>query len=137
MPDLVKHLVALLPEGPFLYPAEDRSDLPERVHLAELIREQVLLRTRDELPHAVEVDLGELTERGGGILAIEAYLWAEGNSQKAILIGAGGKMIKAIGTAARKELQASLGRRVHLELRVRVRKAWRRDDALLDRLGIE
>ena len=137
VPELAEHLVTLLPEGPFLYPAEDRTDLPERVHLAELIREQVLLRTRDELPHAVEVDLGEIVENDAGLLEIEAYLWAEGESQKAILVGAGGRMIKAIGTAARKELQRALGRRVHLDLRVRVRKAWRRDDALLDRLGIE
>ena len=137
VPELVEHLVSLLPEGPFLYPPEDVSDLPERLHLAELIREQVLLRTRDELPHAVEVELGEVEEREAGMLEIEAYLSAEGESQKAILIGAGGRMVKSIGTAARKELQASLGRRVHLDLRVRVRKAWRRDDALLDRLGIE
>ena len=137
VPELVEHLVTLLPEGPFLYPREDRSDLPERVHLAELIREQVLLRTREELPHAVEVDLAEITEREDGLLELEAYLWAEGESQKAILIGAGGRMIKAIGSAARKQLEASLGRRVHLDLRVRVRKAWRRDAGLLDRLGIE
>ncbi len=137
VPELVEHLVALLPQGPFLYPPEDRSDLPERVHLAELIREQVLLRTRDELPHAVEVDLAEVTERDDGILELEAYLWAEGESQKAILVGSGGRMIKAIGSAARKELEASLERRVHLDLRVRVRKAWRRDAGLLDRLGIE
>ena len=137
VPELVEHLVTLLPEGPFLYPREDRSDLPERVHLAELIREQVLLRTREELPHAVEVDLAEIAEREDGLLELEAYLWAEGESQKAILIGAGGRMIKAIGSAARKQLEASLGRRVHLDLRVRVRKAWRRDAGLLDRLGIE
>ncbi len=136
VPELVEHLVTLLPVGPFLYPAEDVTDLPERVHLAELIREQVLLRTRDELPHAVEVELGEVVEREDGPLEIEAYLWAEGESQKAILIGAGGRMVKAIGTAARKELQSTFGRRVHLDLRVRVRKAWRKDDALLDRLGI-
>ena len=135
--ELVEHLVSLLPHGPFLYPGEDRTDLPERVHLAELIREQVLLRTRDELPHAVEVELGDIVENESEILEIEAYLWAEGESQKAILIGSGGRMIKAIGTAARKQLQATLGQRVHLDLRVRVRKAWRRDDALLDRLGIE
>ena len=137
VPELVEHLVTLLPEGPFLYPPETSSDLPERVHLAELIREQVLLRTREELPHAVEVELGDIVEREDGLLEIEAYLWAEGESQKAILIGAGGRMVKAIGTAARKALEASLGHRVHLDLRVRVRKAWRRDDALLDRLGIE
>jgi GTPase len=135
--ELVEHLVSLLPHGPFLYPVEDHTDLPERVHLAELIREQVLLRTRDELPHAVEVELGDIVENDAGILEIEAYLWAEGDSQKAILIGAGGRMIKAIGTAARKQLQTALGQKVHLDLRVRVRKAWRRDDALLDRLGIE
>ncbi len=137
VPGLVEHLVELLPEGPFLYPPEDRSDLPERVHLAELIREQVLLRMRDELPHSVEVDLAEITEREDGLLEVEAYLWAEGESQKAILVGSGGRMIKAIGSAARKELEASLERRVHLDLRVRVRKAWRRDAGLLDRLGIE
>ena len=137
VPELVEHLVSLLPEGAFLYPTEDRTDLPERVHLAELIREQVLLRTRQELPHAVEVDLAEMSEREDGLLEIEAYLWAEGESQKAILVGAGGRMIKAIGTAARKELERALGCRVHLDLRVRVRKAWRRDGALLDRLGIE
>ena len=137
VPELVDHLVELLPEGPFLYPPQDRSDLPEQVQLAELIREQVLLRTRDELPHAVEVDLAEISEREDGLLELEAYLWAEGESQKAILIGAGGRMIKAIGSAARKQLEAALGRRVHLDLRVRVRKAWRRDAGLLDRLGIE
>ena len=137
VPELVEHLVSLVPEGPFLYPPEDRSDLPEAVHLAELIREQVLLRTRDELPHAVEVNLAEIRDREDGLIEVEAYLWAEGESQKAILIGSGGRMIKAIGSAARKELQVALGRRVHLDLRVRVRKAWRRDDALLDRLGFE
>ena len=135
--ELVEHLVGLLPEGPFLYPPEDRSDLPERIRLAELIREQVLRRTREELPHAVEVDLAEITAREEGLVEIEAYLWAEGESQKAILIGAGGRMIKAIGSAAREQLEAALGCRVHLDLRVRVRKAWRRDAGLLDRLGIE
>ena len=137
VPELVDHLVTLLPPGPFLYPPEEHSDLPERVRLAELIREQVLLRAREELPHAVEVDLAEIGERDDGLLEIEAYLWVEGESQKAILVGAGGRMIKAIGSAARVELEAALGTRVHLDLRVRVRKAWRRDAALLDRLGIE
>ncbi len=134
---LVEHLVALLPEGPFLYPPERRSDLPERVRLAELIREQVLARARDELPHAVEVDVAEVSERDDGLVEIEAYVWAEGESQKAILIGSGGRMVRAVGTAARKEMEALLGARVHLDLSVRVRKGWRRDDALLDRLGID
>jgi GTP-binding protein Era len=138
VPELVEALVELLPEGPFLYPAEDRSDLPERVRLAELIREQVLRRTREEIPHAVEVELEEVEDRGdGGLLVLEARIWAESDSQKAILVGAGGRMVKAIGTAARKEIEAATGRRVHLALNVRVRKGWRRDDGLLDRLGIE
>jgi GTP-binding protein Era len=137
VPELVAGLVGLLPEGPFLYPPENRSDLPEEVQLAELVREQVLLRTREELPHAVEVELDEVEEREDGLLVIRARVWAETESQKGILVGAGGRMVKAIGTAARKEIEATLGRRVHLDLRVRVRRGWRRDEALLDRLGIE
>jgi GTPase len=138
VPELMQHLVALLPEGPFLYPPEDKSDLPEEVRLAELVREQVLLRTREELPHAVEVEVDEIEERGdGGPLVISARIWAETESQKAILVGAGGRMVKSVGTAARKEIEKTTGRRVHLDLTVRVRKGWRRDDGLLDRLGIE
>jgi GTP-binding protein Era len=134
---LVEELVALLPEGDFLYPRQDTSDMSERVRLAELVREQVLLRTREELPHAVEVEVDELEERKDGLLMVHARIWAESESQKGILVGAGGKMVKAVGSAARREIEAALGRRIHLELQVRVRKGWRRDDALLDRLGIE
>jgi GTP-binding protein Era len=107
------------------------------VRLAELVREQVLLRTREELPHAVEVEVDELEEREDGLLVVRARVWAETESQKGILVGAGGRMVKAIGTAARREIEAALARRVHLDLRVRVRRGWRRDEALLDRLGIE
>jgi GTPase len=134
---LVAGVVELLPDGPFLYPPEDKSDLPARLRLAELVREQVLHRTRDELPHAVEVEVDELEERDDGLLVVRARVWAETDSQKGILVGAGGRMVKAIGTAARREIEAELGRRVHLDLRVRVRRGWRRDEALLDRLGIE
>jgi GTP-binding protein Era len=134
---LVDHLISLLPEGPFLYPPDDHSDQSEQVWLAELIREQVLRRTHEELPHAVEVEVVGVAERDDGLLAIEAYIWAEGESQKGILVGKGGRMVKAIGTAARKEIALLSGQRVHLDLRVRVRKGWRGDDALLDRLGIE
>jgi GTPase len=134
---LVDHVVGLLPSGPLLYPPGERSDLPEHVRIAELVREQVLLRTREELPHAVEVEVAEIAERPDGLLTIEASVWAEGESQKRILIGAGGRMVKAIGSAARREIERILGRHVHLELRVRVRRGWRGDDALLDRLGIE
>jgi GTPase len=134
---LVEQLVTLLPEGPFLYPPDEQSDQAEHVRIAELVREQVLLRTREELPHAVEVEVDELEEREDGLLVVRARVWAETESQKGILVGAGGRMVKAVGTAARGEIEELLGRRVHLDLRVRVRKGWRRDEALLDRLGIE
>jgi GTPase len=135
--ELVDHLVSLVPEGPFLYPPEETSDLPEQVRLAELVREQVLLRTREEVPHSVEVEVDEIEQRDDGLLVIRAHLWAETESQKAILVGAGGRMVKSIGMSARGEIERAGGRRVHLELTVRVRKGWRRDEGLLDRLGIE
>jgi GTPase len=137
LPELVEHVVSTLPEGPFLYPPEEKSDLPERVRLAELIREQVLLRTREEVPHAVEVEIEDLEEREDGLLVVRARVWAETESQKGILVGARGRMVKAVGTAARREIERAVGRRVHLDLNVRVRKGWRRDEGLLDRLGIQ
>ena len=135
--ELVAKLVELVPEGPFLYPPEERTDLPQEVRIAELIREQVVNRTRDEIPHAVEVEIDEMEERADGLLVISARVWAETESQKGILIGAGGRMVRETGTAARHQIEADTGRRVHLDLSVRVRKGWRRDEALLDRLGIE
>ncbi|MDX6660413.1 MAG: GTPase [Solirubrobacteraceae bacterium] len=133
---LVEHLVGLLPEGPFYFESDRSSDQPEEVELAELVREQVLARTREELPHAVEVQVDEI-EHDEGLVRVRAYVWTETESQKGIVIGAGGRMIKAIGTAARRELERRLGEHVHLELLVRVRRHWRGDEALLDRLGIE
>jgi GTPase len=134
---LVDHLGSLLPQGPFFFPPEERSDQAEEVLLAELVREQVLRRTRQEVPHAVEVEVEEIELRRDDLVAVRAVIWVEADSQKGILIGAGGRMIRAIGTAARRELERELGQRVHLELAVRVRRAWRSDDRLLDRLGIE
>jgi GTP-binding protein Era len=134
---LISKLIELVPEGPFLFPPEQRSDLPSEVLLAELIREQVLRRTRDELPHAVEVQVGEVAYREDGVVEIHAHVWAETESQKGILIGSGGRKIKEIGTAARTELERELGARVFLDLQVRVRRRWRKDEGLLDRLGIE
>jgi GTP-binding protein Era len=129
------HLAGLLPPGPFYFAAEEVSDQPESVLLAELVREQVLARTRQELPHSVEVQVDEVEDRGD-LIAVRALLWVETESQKGIVIGSGGRMIKAIGSAARRELERELGARVHLDLSVRVRRSWRADDALLDRLGI-
>ena len=135
--ELVQGLVALLPEGQFLYPPADRTDLPESVRLAELVREQVLARTKQELPHAVEVEIADMEERADGLLIVVMRIWAETESQKGILVGTAGRMVRDIGTGARVEIERLIRRRVHLDLSVRVRRGWRRDEALLDRLGIE
>jgi GTPase len=135
VPALVDHLAGLLPEGPFYFPPEEFSDQREHVMLAELVREQVLHRTRQEVPHSVEVQVEEIHHQHD-LVVVRAFLWVETESQKGILIGAHGRMIKAIGTAARRELERELGRRVHLDLSVRVRRSWRGDESLLDRLGI-
>jgi GTP-binding protein Era len=135
--ELTERLAELLPESPFLYAPEERTDNPSEVHLAELIREQVLKRTREEVPHAVEVEITEISARDDGLRDVAAQVWVESESQKGILIGKGGRMIREIGTGARKEVERELGGQVFLDLEVRVRDRWRRDDGLLDRLGIE
>jgi GTP-binding protein Era len=135
--DIVKELIGLMPEGDFMYPPDERTDMSEEVRLAELVREQVLERTREELPHSVEVQVEDIDEREDGLLVVSARIWTETESQKAILIGKGGRMVRAIGTAARKQIEELIGRRVHLDLTVRVRRGWRQDEALLDRLGID
>jgi GTP-binding protein Era len=134
---LRERLTELLPAGPLLFPADEHSDQASEIHLAELIREQILRRTREELPHAIEVEVASLERREDGMVEVRADVWAESESQKAILIGKGGSMVRAVGTAARRELERELGARVYLDLKVRVRARWRRDDALLDRLGID
>lgn len=134
---LLQRLGELVPEGPYLYPPEDHSDQSSELLLAELIREQVLNRTRQEIPHSVEVKVLELEPRDDGLVMVRAEIWAETESQKGILIGKGGVKIGEIGTAARRSLERELGAEVHLDLNVRVRKHWRRDEDLLDRLGIE
>jgi GTP-binding protein Era len=137
VPSLVAGLAEYMPEGPYMYPPEDHSDQTSEVHLAELIREQVLKRTREEVPHAVEVVVESSELRDDGLFEVKAQVWAETESQKAILIGKGGRMVRDIGSAARHELERELGGKVYLDLHVRVRQRWRRDDGLLDRLGIE
>jgi GTP-binding protein Era len=134
---LVEHLAGLLPESPFLFDPGDASDQPQAVVVAELIREQILRRTFQEVPHAVEVVVEEIDDSRSDLVRVRALAWVEAESQKGILVGAQGAMIKAIGTAARRELERHLGARVYLDLSVRVRRRWRADDALLDRLGIE
>jgi GTP-binding protein Era len=134
---LVAELATRLPESPFYFPPEERSDQPQEVLLAELIREQILRRTFQEVPHAVEVVIEEIDEPREDLTVMRALVWVETDSQKGILIGKGGAMIRTVGTAARKELARELGGRVHLDLAVRVRRGWRGDERALDRLGIE
>jgi GTP-binding protein Era len=137
MQELLDHLVGLLPPGPFYFDARQRSDQSESAVLSELVREQILIRTREEVPHAVEVEIEHVEESEPGRFRVEAVVLVETESQKGILIGAGGSMIKAIGTGARRAIERELGGHVHLALQVRVRKHWRADERVLDRLGIE
>ncbi len=133
---LVEHLGGLLPAGPFLFAPDTRSDQPREILLAELIREAAVRRTFQELPHALEVVVEELERPRPDLVRIRALIWVETASQMGIVVGARGRMIKAIGSAARRELERELGCRVHLDLSVRVRRDWRGDEALLDRLGL-
>lgn len=128
---LKDELVGLLPEGPLYFPPGQRTDQPLEAQVAELVREKALALTREEVPHAVEVEVEELGES-----AVRATVYVETESQKGILVGKGGGMIKRIGTLARPEIELLLGRSIFLELRVKVRPKWRGDEALLERLGI-
>jgi GTPase len=128
---LREELVGLLPDGPSYFPAEQRTDLSLETQIAELIREQALGLTREEVPHAISVEVEEIEEN-----AVRAILAVETESQKQILVGKSGAMVKQIGTRARPEIEQLLGRRIFLDLRVKVRLRWRRDEATLERLGI-
>ncbi|MHB8641731.1 MAG: GTPase Era [Gaiellaceae bacterium] len=129
--ELREELVALLPEGPLYFPREQRTDLSLEQQVSELIREKALALTRDEVPHAITVEVEELGEK-----SIHADLLVETESQKQIVIGRGGSIVKEIGTRARPEIEQLLGRTIFLELQVKVKPRWRRDEALLERLGI-
>jgi GTP-binding protein Era len=129
--ELREELVALLPEGPLLYPREQTSDLPLELQVAELIREKALWLTREELPHAISVEVDELGDK-----VVHANLLVETESQKQIVVGKRGAIVKEIGVRARPEIERLLGRPIFLELVVKVRPRWRRDEALLERLGI-
>jgi GTP-binding protein Era len=129
--DLRAELVELLPEGPLYFPPDERTDLPLEIQVAELIREKALALTREEVPHALSVEVEELSEK-----VVRADLLVETESQKQIVVGKGGAIVREIGTRARPEIELLLGRRTYLELRVKVRPRWRRDEALLERLGI-
>jgi GTP-binding protein Era len=129
--------VARLPEGPALYPEGELTDQPERVMAAELIREAALAGVREELPHSIAVVVEEMGPREGrkDLVDIEAVMYVERDSQKAIVIGTGGSRLRAVGTTARRQIEALLGSHVYLDLRVKVAKDWQRDPKQLRRLG--
>jgi GTPase len=129
--ELRDDLVSLMPEGPQLFPLEQRTDLTVEERVAEVVREKALQLTREEVPHAIFVEVDEIAEK-----VVRAFVYVETESQKGILVGKKGAMIREIGTRARPEVEALLGHKVFLELVVKVRPKWRRDDAQLERLGL-
>jgi len=133
---VVEELLRLLPEGPKFFPAGMPTDQTEEFMVAEIIREKFLARLREELPHSLAVVVEESEVRADGLTRIEARLIVERESQKGIIIGKGGEMIRDAGTEARHELEARLGTPVHLELRARVERDWQSHPAIIERLGM-
>ena len=124
-----------MPAGPLFYPPGMTTDQPPPVFVAELVREKLLSTARDELPHSIAVVTDEYVERDDGILEIHAVIYVERDSQKGIVIGKGGSTLKRAGTETREELEILFGRKVYLELRVKVEKEWQRRPHALERLG--
>jgi GTPase len=129
--ELREELVGLLPEGPAYFGPDQRTDLAVEAQVAELVREKALQLTREELPHAISVDLEELGDK-----VVRAVIYVETDSQKQIVVGRRGAIVKEIGVRARPEIEQLLGHPVFLDLQVKVRPKWRRDEQLLERLGI-
>jgi GTP-binding protein Era len=129
--ELRDELVELLPEGPAYFPPEQRSDLSQAEEVGELIREKALALTREEVPHAISVEVEEVDEK-----VVRASIYVETDSQKQIVVGKGGSVVKEIGVRARPEIEHLVGHPVFLELKVKVKPKWRRDEGLLERLGI-
>jgi GTP-binding protein Era len=135
LPDLLAEIIAHLPESAPFFPEDQLTDLYEREIAADLIREACLNILRDEVPHGIAVRIDQFTERGDSGAYIEATLFVERESHKAIVIGQGGQMIKQIGSAARQEIETMSGRSVYLNLKVKVRKNWRNDEKVLRAFG--
>jgi GTP-binding protein Era len=129
--ELRQELAGLLPEGPLYFPQEQRTDLSVETQIAELIREKALGLTRDEVPHAISVEIEEFADK-----VLRAHVLVETESQKQIVVGKGGSVIKEIGTKARPEIEHLLGHPIYPELMVKVRPHWRRNEATLERLGL-
>lgn len=135
--ELKGHLLDAMPEGPFLYPEDDLTDATARFVVEEFVREVICRHTRDEVPFGVAVKVDSFDESRRGEARVEATVYCERDSQKGILIGGGGAMIKRIGTDARALLEPSLGVRVHLALRIKVRRDWRRSEMFLKSFGYD
>ena len=133
---LIAEAKNFLPDGVQYYPADMVTDQPERLIIAELIREKILHATQDEVPHAVAVDLEEMTERDNGTIFIRATIYVERDSQKGILIGKRGAMLKQVGAAARPEIEMLLGAKIFLDLWVKVKRDWRNSVGALNQLGM-
>lgn len=134
--DLLRNLlVERMPEGPMYYPAGTRTDQPPPAFVAELIREKLLHRSREELPHSIAVVTEDYEERDDGLIWIHADVYVERESQKGMVVGKGGSAIKEAGTQAREEIETLFGRKVYLDLRVKVEKDWQRRSHALERLG--
>jgi GTP-binding protein Era len=134
---LLERVIALLPEGPRYYPREYITDQTEREIVAELVREQILRRTYHEVPHSIAVVVEEFKEREEDVTYIATNVFVEKESQKGIIIGRRGRMIRQIGSDARRAIERMIGGKVYLDLWVKVRKGWREDDRELRRLGFD
>lgn len=135
VPLLTDLILARLSEGPMFYPEGTSTDQPPRVFVAELLREKLLARAREELPHSIAVVVEEYEERDDGLLWIQARVFVERQSQKGMVIGRGGEVIRDAGTEARQEIETLFGRKVYLDVQVKVEKDWQRRAYALDRLG--
>ena len=135
VPDLVEELLARLPEGPLLYPPDVLRDEDDRRSIAELIREKVLDLTREEVPHSVAVVVDDMEAEETGTIRIAATIYVERDSQKGIVIGKGGSLLKEAGTRARRDIEALLGSHVFLDLRVKVERDWQSDDNRIAKFG--
>lgn len=135
LPGLLEKTFTYLPEGPLYYPEEDMTDQPVSFIVSEYIREKALILTRDEIPHSLAVDIEEFKQQNGGKIYLRAVIYTERDSQKGIVIGKNGQMLKQIGEHARADIEEFLGQSVYLDLWVKVKKNWRDSESNLNKLG--
>lgn len=133
--ELLDEIISRLPEGPMLYPPDEVTDQPQRQSVSELIREKVLELTREEVPHSVAVVVDEMDRDDDGLMQVQATIYVERSSQKGIVIGRAGAMLREIGTRARKDIETLLGEHVYLGLHVKVARDWQREDSSVERFG--